>query len=126
MQANVEKLFEIEWTGETLILTPEADLSEFAFQQLDVEAREVLEMLDQAANTNVVVDCRNTDFFGSTALGFFLKLRQRVRRHNGSMVFCNVSDHEKEILHVTKTESLWSICSSRSDALELLRVAAAS
>jgi hypothetical protein len=34
MLAIVAKLFEIEWAGKTLILTPHADLSEFAFQQL--------------------------------------------------------------------------------------------
>jgi len=115
----VAKLFEIEWAGETLILTPHADLSEFAFQQLDAEASEVLEMLDRTPCTSVVIDCRNTDFFGSSALGFFMKLWLRVRKCNGHMAFCNVSEHEKEILHLSKTDSLWSVCSSRIEALDV-------
>ena len=125
MSVNTVKLFEIEWEGETLILIPQADLSEFAFQQLDAEAREILEMLDQATNVSVVIDCRHTDFFGSSALGFFMQMWQRVRQCSGGMAFCNCSDHEKEIFYVTKTDSLWSICPSRSEALEVLRVAEA-
>jgi len=121
MHNNVARLFEIERVGETVVVIPQAYLSEFAFQQLDAEAGEVLEMLDQTAAISVVIDCCNTDFFGSTALGFFMKLWRRVRRCNGHMAFCNVSDHEKEILHVTKTDTLWSICSLRSEALEILR-----
>jgi len=58
------------------------------------------------------------DYYGSTALGFFLKLRQRVRRWNGRMALCNVSDHEKEILQITKLDHLWPISSSRIEALE--------
>ena len=126
MLIDVAPLFEIEWAGKTIVLIPKADLSEFAFQQLDTEAREILEMLDQAANTTVVIDCTNTDFFGSTALGFFMKLWLRVQRGNGHMAFCNVSDHAKEILRVTKTDSLWSVCRSRIEALQIVREAVAS
>jgi anti-anti-sigma factor len=126
MLIDVAPLFEIEWAGKTVVLIPKADLSEFAFQQLDTEAREILEMLDQAANTSVVIDCANTDFFGSTALGFFMKLWLRVQRGNGHMAFCNVSVHAKEILRVTKTDSLWSVCRSRIEALRIVREAEAS
>jgi hypothetical protein len=53
-------------------------------------------------------------------MGFFMKLWLRVRRCSGRMAFCNMSDHEKEILHITKADSLWSMCSSRKEALEAL------
>jgi hypothetical protein len=34
------------------------------------------------------------------------------------MAFCNVSDHEREILKVTKLDSLWTICGSREEAMQ--------
>jgi anti-anti-sigma factor len=114
------KLFEIERAGETVVLIPQTDISEFAFQQLDAEGSEILKMLDQTAATNVVIDCHKTDFFGSIALGFFTKIWRLLRKCNRRMAFCNVSAHEKEILHVTKTDSLWSVCPSRSEALALV------
>jgi anti-anti-sigma factor len=121
MPTTSTRLFAIERAGETIVLVPQADLSAFAFQQLDAEASEILEVFDRTANLSVAIDCRHTDFFDSAALGFFLKLWQRVRRLNGRMAFYNVSDHEKDILHVTKTDSLWPVCDSKSEALELLR-----
>ncbi len=121
MLIDVAPLFDIEWAGKTVVLIPRADLSEFAFQQLDVEAREILEMLDHNAGTSVVIDCCNTDSFGSTALGFFMKVWLRAQRGNGNMAFCNISNHAKEILHVTKTDSLWSIYPTRIEALNFCK-----
>jgi hypothetical protein len=37
------------------------------------------------------------------------------------MAFCNVSDHEKEILQITRLDKSWPICASRSEALEAVR-----
>ena len=37
------------------------------------------------------------------------------------MAFCNVSNHEKEILQITRLDHLWPICSSRSEALAAVK-----
>jgi hypothetical protein len=37
------------------------------------------------------------------------------------MAFCNVSDHEKEILQITNLDHSWPICSSRTEALEAVK-----
>lgn len=34
------------------------------------------------------------------------------------MAFCNLSDHEREILAITKLDSLWAICDSREETLQ--------
>jgi anti-anti-sigma regulatory factor len=118
MPQNPAKLFEVEQAGAIVVIIPQADLSEFAFQQLEAEASEVLGMLDQIGAKSVVIDCCKSTYFGSVAMAFFMKLWLRVRRCSGRMAFCNMSDHEKEILHITKADSLWSMCSSRKEALE--------
>jgi anti-anti-sigma factor len=66
----------------------------------------------------VVLDFRKTDYYGSTALGFFVKLWKRVRDRDGRMAFCGVSDHEREILRVTHLDGMWPICSSREEAVQ--------
>jgi anti-anti-sigma factor len=109
MPKELAKLFEVEQAGAVVIVIPQADLSEFAFQQLD--------MLDRVQASGVIIDCHKSNYFGSTAMGFFMKLWLRVRRCGGRMAFCNMSDNEKEILHVTKADSLWTVCASRKEAL---------
>jgi anti-anti-sigma regulatory factor len=67
------------------------------------------------------MDFCKTDYYGSTALGFFMKLWKRVKTQNGRMAFCNVSGHEKYILTVMNLDSLWPICSTRAEALAAVR-----
>lgn len=114
-------VFEIERAGDTIVVVPNVDLRELEYQRIEEEAGDVLHMLNGTGIKNVVMDFHKTDYYGSTALGFFVKLWKRVRKQNGRMAFCNVSDHEKEILQITNLDHSWPICSSRTDALKAIR-----
>ncbi len=113
-----DEIFNVEQQGNTLIVIPLVDLREFDFSRVENGAREILERINGNPITNVVLDFHKTDYYGSTALGFFLKLWKRVRMLKGRMAFCNVSAHEKEILEITRFDQLWPICASRSEALK--------
>jgi len=119
--ATASGMFEIEQEGDTLIVVPAVDLRELDYQRSEDWARKILELLNDTGIKNVVLDLHKTDYYGSTALGFFVKLWKRVGRRNRRMAFCNVSEHEKEILQITKLDHLWPICSSRIEALEAVK-----
>jgi anti-anti-sigma factor len=114
-------IFEIEHEEDTIIVVPAMDLRELEYQRIEEGAGIILHLLNGTGSKNVVLDFHKTDYYGSTALGFFVKLWKRVRRGNGRMAFCNVSDHEKEILQITDLDQLWPICSSRIEALKAVR-----
>jgi anti-anti-sigma factor len=114
-------IFEIERHSDTLIVVPVVDLRELDYQRIEAGARVILELLNGTPVKSVILDLGKTDYYGSTALGFFLKLWKRVKVRNGRMAFCNVSDHELEILQITKLDHLWPICSSRSAALAAVK-----
>jgi anti-anti-sigma factor len=80
-----------------------------------------MDQLDQLGFRNILLDFEGTDYYGSTALGLFLKLWKRVRSLDGNMAFCNVSEHEREVLRLTRLDSLWPICGTREEALETLQ-----
>ena len=88
MSDKAAKFFQFERADDALVLIPRSNLDEIALQQIYAEADEVLKTLDQALGTSIVIDCKNTDFFSSSALGFFMKLWLRVRVRNGKMAFC--------------------------------------
>ena len=117
---EINGTFQIEREHETAILTPLINLGELEFERIERHSKTILERLASADVRYVVVDCENTAYYGSTALGFFVKLWKRVRHLGGQMVFCNVSPHEREILRLTRMDTLWSICSSRDEALDLV------
>ncbi len=110
--------FEIECVGDTILVTPCRDLREVEYAQIEEGAREVLGLLRDSPVKHLVMDFVRTDYYGSTALGFFVKLWKRVSKRGGKIAFCNLSDHEKEILETTRLDSLWPICASRAEALQ--------
>ena len=120
-RALAEGVFEVEPEGDTLIVVPAVDLRELDYQRIEAGAKTILERLNGSGVKNVVLDCHKTDYYGSTALAFFLKLWTRARKRNGRMAFCNVSAHEREILQATRLDHVWPICSSRREALEAVK-----
>lgn len=119
--ATAGGIFEIEQKDDTLIVVPAVDLRELDHQRIEEGASRILDLLNGTGMKNVVIDFHKTDYYGSTALGFFLRIWKRVRRREGRMAFCNVSDHEKEILQITNLDHSWPICSSRDEALRAVR-----
>jgi anti-anti-sigma factor len=103
--------------GQTLVITPTSDLREFEFDEVEAAAEFTLKQVGSGAARNVIIDFRNTDFYGSTALAFFVKLWKRVTSAGGELAFCNVSQHEREILEITRLETLWPLCDSLEQAL---------
>jgi anti-anti-sigma factor len=117
------KIFETEQIGNTIILIPIRNLRELDYKEIEEGASEVLALLERRHINNVVLDFSRTDYYGSTALGFFLKLWKRVKTQHGHMAFCNVSPHEMEILRITKLDEFWPICASRQEAMRVINQA---
>jgi anti-anti-sigma factor len=113
-------VFREETRGTTLIVTPQENLREFEFDRIEAGAEGVLKELDTGNIKDIVLDFHKTDFYGSTALGFFVKLWKRVRGKGGTMVFCNVSPHEREVLKMTHLDKNWPVCDSLQEALDLV------
>jgi anti-anti-sigma factor len=114
-------MFDIQQEGDVIIIVPQHDLREFEFGQIEAEGAEVLDILEQSRAKNAIFDFYKTDYYGSTALSFFVKVWKRVRANGGSMFFCNVSEHELEILELTKLGELWGLCGSREEALKAVK-----
>ena len=108
-------MFEIERKGATIILTLEENLGELKF--MESNASEVLTLFDDLSIKNLLIDFSRSNYFGSTTLSFFVKLWRLITERDGKMVFCNLSEHEKEILQITKLDHLCAICASREEAL---------
>jgi anti-anti-sigma factor len=119
--SSEKRLFRTQVEGDTLVLSPVSNLSELELSFVEEEFRSVIQQLEQAGYRHVVLDFEGTDYYGSTALGFFLKLWKRVRSVDGKMAFCNVSSHEQEVLRLTRLDTLWPICTTRAQALDWLR-----
>jgi anti-anti-sigma factor len=114
-------MFDVERDGEVLILIPRADLGESDYQDIESGARGVLELASAPEVKGVVLDFHRTNYYGSTALGLFLRLWKRGGSRGGRMAFCNLSPNEREILAVTRLDTLWPAYTSREEAVKAVR-----
>ena len=112
-----EDVFLVEHVDETLVVTPTSDLSELDFDRIQSSAEKVIRTFDRSSMRNVVLDLSRTTYHGSTALGFFVRLWKRVKTVGGNMVLCGLSHNEKEVLHVTRLDTLWPQRDTRDEAL---------
>ena len=114
---KVNATFHIEHHENTLVLTPLIDLGELESDRILSDGQTALDLLANTVAKNIVIDFEKIDYFGSCALGYFVQLWSRMRHHGGRMALCNLSNKERQVLDVTRLDTLWSICESRDDAL---------
>jgi len=114
-----KELYTAERDGDILILTPLINMSELEYSQ--TMTTEILALFNDPTIKNLILDFQKTDYFGSTALGFFIRLYKMIKDHGGRMVLCNVSAHETEILEVTKLSDYWTIHPTREAALKAIK-----
>jgi anti-anti-sigma factor len=111
-------IFDVDREGDTVVLTPQADLREMAWQEIEHAGEEVLRLLDDRGVRNVVIDLCRTTYCGSTALGVFARLWRKARERSGRLAFCNVSEREQEILATAGLVGLWPVYPSRAAAVD--------
>ena len=114
-------IFDFEQSADTLVLIPNTDLRELEFDALEAGSAEVFEALNSETVSNVIIDFHRTDYYGSTALAFFVKFWKRIKSRGGKMVFCEVSMHEQEILELTNLTSLWPVFNKRQEATDAIQ-----
>ncbi len=118
---EINGTFRIEQVDDTIIVTPMINLGEFEYARIERDGRTVLDRLAAAHARHVVVDCNQMVYYGSAALGFFVRVWKRLRMQGGHMAFCNVSPDERQVLEVTRLDTLWSICGTRDEAIEAVQ-----
>ena len=116
---DLNSLFQTEVCDDIVILLPLRDMGEFEVSEWSSESPSPFELLVALIDGhNVVVDCSKTDYFGSSTIGFFNRVVQHVERQQRHIAFCNLSEHEREVIQVTHMDKLWRVVESRELAVE--------
>jgi len=112
------KTFDATSEGNTLIMISRGSAGSLIGDDLAYELTGLLEQFEQSDLRNAVIDLEKSSYFGTSMLQAMTAVWKRVRARGGKMALCNLSDTGHEILHVTRFDTLWPICSSRSEALQ--------
>lgn len=116
----VGPVFHREEQGQSLILTPHSPLGGLFEAEIDKEAGELLEMINQTWGTAVILDLAGSDYLGTALLGAVVRLWKRVSQRGGRLALCRVSGPVHDTLRITKLHTVWPIFDTREEALRLL------
>lgn len=116
--AHGDSLFSVQHEGDVLILAPLRDMEALAALEIEKQAPEVEAALGLEEVKHLVIDFASAGYFSSSALSYFTRLWKKIRERSGQVAVCNVSEGEREILRLTRLDTLWAVCNTREEALE--------
>jgi anti-anti-sigma factor len=114
-------VIEIERDGDILIVTPAIDLGELNYGQFEEQTKKVCQQLESEEVRHLVIDLCKSEYFGSSTINLFVRFWRITKKHGGQIVLCGLSSVESETLRRANLGTLWSICSSRGEALKTIR-----
>lgn len=110
--------FRLEWHGDTVVITPAANVEEMHWELIEQAAEIVMAPLRSQDVPMIVFDLTEVNYFGSVFLALLLRCHKFVKSRGGELVICGASKMAKELLRVTALDTLWAIYETRDEALE--------
>jgi len=112
--------FKLEWHGNTVVITPAANVESMRWDLIEQAANVVMEPLRDQEVPMVVFDLSDVGYFGSVFLALLLRCHKFVKSRGGELVLCGASKMAAELLRVTALDTLWAIYDTREQALDAL------
>lgn len=113
------KIFDIETPDtKTVIINVNFNPSIDADLVILSQVSQVKDLIHNSRPSGVIFDFSQSNYFGSSMLEAVLEIWNLIKESEGKMVICELSDIGKEILELSKLDTLWTIKPTRSEALE--------
>ena len=80
----------------------------------------VLGQLDSKRDGRWVVDLSQVEYLGSSMLGLFVNMRERIRQGGGTLILCGMSPQLMRIFKTCCLERLFTIAKTRGEAIALV------
>ena len=110
--------FRLEWHGNTMVITPAANVESMNWELIEQAAEIVMSPLKKHSSPMVVVDLSEVNYFGSVFLALLLRCHTAVKSRGGELVICGASKMARELLKITALDTLWAIYETKEEALD--------
>ena len=84
-------------------------------------SEQLLALVAEPGVPKLVLDFAGVAHMSSSALGTLITLHKRVQEKNGQMRLCGIQPAIYEVFVITRLNEIFSICTSRQDALASLQ-----
>jgi anti-anti-sigma factor len=111
-------IFQIERVGATMVVSPQRSVTSLSDDDVKDELGGLLEVLESGEVQNIVFDFGGIEYCGSSMLEAMRRLWKSLPKGKGRLMVCGVNSVIRDILRVTRFDTLWTIFDTREDALK--------
>lgn len=106
---------------DVLVVTVLCSVGSLADADILDEMERLLDELRQPGVRGVVIDLERAGYFGSSLLEALRMLWNQICALEGKMALCNVSEIGREVLEITRFDTIWPVYNSCSEAIAAVR-----
>ena len=111
------KIFQVEQSGDILIVTPQGEGSAFRYQDLHLETNTIRGFLMKPEIHNLIIDLQEMDYFGSEFIGALVSILRECRTRRGKGCFCSAKPQMLQVLQNMSLFRLWPHYQTREEAI---------
>ena len=108
----------VEMTGGTIVISPIGDVNSFTSELLTEAAEMMTELIESHESPMLVIDLGGGPSCSSVFMSFLLRCHKAVKSRSGEMVLCGASQMLRELLALTRLDTVWAVYQSRAEALD--------
>lgn len=114
---TIAPIFEMECIDSVTVVAPLRDVNTFEKSDLDQSVDQVIDSLQSSEAVQLIVDFQRMPYFGTMMLTALLRFWKRIRDLGGRMALCNLSEDSRDVLAVTRLDTVWKIYTSQAEAI---------
>ena len=112
--------FRLEWHGNTVVITPAANVEQMPWDVIEQAAEIVMAPLKIQSSPMAVFYLSEVQYFGSAFLALLLRCHTAVKSRGGELVLCGANETALELLRITALDTIWAIYKTREEAMQAL------
>ncbi|MBR9803400.1 MAG: STAS domain-containing protein [Rubinisphaera brasiliensis] len=110
--------FESEKDGSLVVVTFGSEYEAIDGTLVSQAEKNLLAAVDDDECRTLLIDMKNTRFFGSAFIESLIRVWNRMKVRDGSALkICNLQPYCEEVLTITHLNQIWGIHSSRQEAI---------
>ncbi len=113
--------FTIEKHGDVHVVRPSPILEHMDSGLVADASTVILEPLLRGDSPQVVIDLSELPSFGTPFLAMMIRCWKRISERGGTLVVASVSPDVRQLLKITRFDTLWPLYESRGEAINALQ-----
>jgi anti-sigma B factor antagonist len=85
---------------------------------LDMLGEQLVSIVDGTGRQKLLLDFQNVQDISSLAIGMLVTLNKKIRAAGGKLVLCRMDPELRQVLAITRLDSLFTIRGDEQEALE--------